>query len=177
MRIFKATELLLLLFFVVCLATSAPVDSSQNSTIPAEPSPLGDHYDQRQNGTENYRIHVDGVVVVVAPVEALLLAGGLPGGAGSDILDISQQADAGQKPKPEKEEEATIEPISKPDVETVAAKPDGKSSHRCVPTINSSLLHLNFYSQVHYYYFTVLLIFHYMIALLLCYYYYRCCYL
>ncbi|XP_066995815.1 uncharacterized protein [Anabrus simplex] len=29
-------------------------------------------YDQRQNGTENYRVHVDGVVVAVAPAETLL---------------------------------------------------------------------------------------------------------
>ncbi|XP_011878249.1 PREDICTED: uncharacterized protein LOC105567747 [Vollenhovia emeryi] len=33
-----------------------------------------DFYDQRQNGSDNYRIHVDGFVMVFAPVEALLLA-------------------------------------------------------------------------------------------------------
>lgn len=42
-------------------------------------------YDQRQNGTENYRIQVDGLVVVVAPVEALLLAGGAAGSEGSNL--------------------------------------------------------------------------------------------
>ncbi|XP_033226677.1 uncharacterized protein LOC117179114 [Belonocnema kinseyi] len=40
-------------------------------------------YDQRQNGTENYRIQVDGLVLVLAPVEALLMAGGM----GSEIMN------------------------------------------------------------------------------------------
>lgn len=40
-------------------------------------------YDQRQNGTENYRIQVDGLVLVLAPVEALLLAGGM----GSEMMN------------------------------------------------------------------------------------------
>lgn len=31
-------------------------------------------YDQRQNGTENYRINVDGVFVMIAPAEDLLEA-------------------------------------------------------------------------------------------------------
>lgn len=38
-----------------------------------------DYYDQRQNGTENYRVHVDGLVFVFAPVDALLLAGAASG--------------------------------------------------------------------------------------------------
>jgi hypothetical protein len=29
-------------------------------------------YDQRQNGTENFRLHINGVVIVHAPLEALL---------------------------------------------------------------------------------------------------------
>lgn len=41
-------------------------------------------YDQRQNGSENYRIQVDGLVFVLAPVDALLLAGGAA--EGSDLL-------------------------------------------------------------------------------------------
>ncbi|XP_051153264.1 uncharacterized protein LOC127276694 [Leptopilina boulardi] len=45
-------------------------------------------YDQRQNGTENYRIQVDGLVFVIAPVEALLLAGGAAAAAGSDDSDL-----------------------------------------------------------------------------------------
>ncbi|XP_011506285.1 PREDICTED: uncharacterized protein LOC105368854 [Ceratosolen solmsi marchali] len=34
-----------------------------------------DHYDQRQNGTENYRVKVDGLVFILAPADSLLLAG------------------------------------------------------------------------------------------------------
>lgn len=39
-------------------------------------------YDQRQNGTENYRINVDGVFVMIAPAE--------------DILDAAQGLDLDQ---------------------------------------------------------------------------------
>ncbi|EFN82232.1 hypothetical protein EAI_05181 [Harpegnathos saltator] len=51
--------------------TAAPLLSTQLDT---------NYYDQRQNGSENYRIHVDGVVLVFAPVEALLLAGATAAG-------------------------------------------------------------------------------------------------
>ncbi|CAK9808563.1 hypothetical protein ANTPLA_LOCUS5823 [Anthophora plagiata] len=82
MRIFK-TVLLLVAFYsnsvVQCLPveneTSIVESSSLTTTQPPPYSSTDDHYDQRQNGTENYRIHVDGVIFVVAPVETLLLAG------------------------------------------------------------------------------------------------------
>ncbi|KAJ2952896.1 hypothetical protein O0L34_g7259 [Tuta absoluta] len=32
------------------------------------------HYDQRQNGSENYRLNIDGVVIAVAPADSLLSA-------------------------------------------------------------------------------------------------------
>nr|XP_003707338.1 PREDICTED: uncharacterized protein LOC100877904 [Megachile rotundata] len=78
MRIFKAV----LLLFVFC-SNRVQCLPIANETSIVEPSTTTqfpydstiDHYDQRQNGTENYRIHVDGVVLVVAPVETLLLAG------------------------------------------------------------------------------------------------------
>ncbi|XP_012541174.1 uncharacterized protein LOC105839423 [Monomorium pharaonis] len=47
-----------------------------------------DYYDQRQNGTENYRIHVDGLAFVIAPIEALLLAGAA-GGTSESNLSLS----------------------------------------------------------------------------------------
>ncbi|KAL6255975.1 uncharacterized protein LOC105431725 [Pogonomyrmex barbatus] len=50
----------------IAATTAAPTSTYPDTT---------DYYDQRQNGSENYRIHVDGVVLVIAPVEALLLAG------------------------------------------------------------------------------------------------------
>ncbi|XP_076757831.1 uncharacterized protein LOC143427504 [Xylocopa sonorina] len=81
MRIFK-TVLLLAAFFSNRPGQCLPVE---NETSTVEPSSLttqppygttaSDHYDQRQNGTENYRIHVDGVIFLVAPAETLLLAG------------------------------------------------------------------------------------------------------
>lgn len=85
MRIFK-TVLLIVSFgaSVRCLPLAEEPSESpsevSSSVIPQETttaaiSDTTDYYDQRQNGTENYRIHVDGVVFVFAPVEALLLAG------------------------------------------------------------------------------------------------------
>ncbi|XP_024885080.1 uncharacterized protein LOC112463117 [Temnothorax curvispinosus] len=56
------------------VTTAAPTSRYPDTT---------DFYDQRQNGSENYRIHVDGFVVVLAPVEALLLAGAAGAAAGS----------------------------------------------------------------------------------------------
>lgn len=41
------------------------------------------HYDQRQNGTENYRVNIDGVLLAVAPAEPFLNAV-----ASSDISEI-----------------------------------------------------------------------------------------
>ncbi|KAL6447047.1 hypothetical protein ACFW04_001418 [Cataglyphis niger] len=88
MRIFK-TVLLIASFgtSVRCLpvaeeSSKTEVSSSmilQETTTAASistDSNITDYYDQRQNGTENYRIHVDGVVFVFAPVETLLLMGG-----------------------------------------------------------------------------------------------------
>lgn len=86
MRIFK-TVLLIVSFgaSVQCLPvaeepsktetpSSVVPQETTTATIPSHPD-ITDYYDQRQNGTENYRLHVDGVVFVFAPVEALLLAG------------------------------------------------------------------------------------------------------
>ncbi|XP_070167726.1 uncharacterized protein [Polyergus mexicanus] len=84
MRIFK-TVLLIASFgtSVRCLPITeeSPKSEVSSSVIPQETtaasiSDTTDYYDQRQNGTENYRIHVDGVVFVFAPVEALLLMAG-----------------------------------------------------------------------------------------------------
>ncbi|CAL7949574.1 unnamed protein product [Xylocopa violacea] len=81
MRIFK-TVLLLAAFcsnrVAQCLPLeneSSTVESSSPTTQPPYGSSAIDHYDQRQNGSENFRIHVDGVVFLVAPAETLLLAG------------------------------------------------------------------------------------------------------
>ncbi|KAM0729964.1 hypothetical protein ACS0PU_003874 [Formica fusca] len=98
MRIFK-TVLLIASFgtSVRCLPVTeespkAEVSSVilQDTTTAASISDTTDYYDQRQNGTENYRIHVDGVVFVFAPVEALLL---MAGGTDSN-LPISNHSES-----------------------------------------------------------------------------------
>ncbi|XP_017890182.1 uncharacterized protein LOC108631024 [Ceratina calcarata] len=85
MRIFKTVLLLAVVYLfraVQCLpiADETSITDPSSSTLTPPPTPplyssaSDDLYDQRQNGTENYRIHVDGLVFVVAPAEALLAA-------------------------------------------------------------------------------------------------------
>lgn len=137
MGIFKGSKLVFLVLSLVLSSNAAPTkeptttaaQSSENSTSAPEEKPLiGDHYDQRQNGTENYRIQVDGLVLVVAPIEGLLLAGGLPGVGDSNIFGTPEPMP--EKPKPEA-------PIiaSKPTTEASEEKPSSaKSSHGFVQT-------------------------------------------
>ncbi|XP_075969863.1 uncharacterized protein LOC142972537 isoform X2 [Anticarsia gemmatalis] len=53
------------------------------------------HYDQRQNGSENYRVNIDGVVIAVAPAESLMSALGDM----DDLFDLAME-DFDFKPKP-----------------------------------------------------------------------------
>ncbi|KAM3963043.1 uncharacterized protein ACR2FA_002800 [Aphomia sociella] len=54
------------------------------------------HYDQRQNGTENYRLNIDGVVIAVAPAQSLLDAA-----TDIDISDLLELYENEiEKPKP-----------------------------------------------------------------------------
>ncbi|KAK2583525.1 hypothetical protein KPH14_009481 [Odynerus spinipes] len=113
MRLFKSTLLLLLAFLssqIGCLPLEEPTTSSSASLSTTLGS--GDHYDQRQNGSDNYRIHVDGVVVVVAPVEALLLAGGVA--SGTNLSDISSLESALQSTLKPIEEKPSLESLDKP---------------------------------------------------------------
>lgn len=64
-------------------STTEPITIAP-ATLPVAQSD-NNYYDQRQNGSENYRIHVDGVVLVFAPVEALLLAGATAGTTASSL--------------------------------------------------------------------------------------------
>lgn len=92
-------------------SASLPVDNLADGSTA---SPTKDTYDQRQNGTENYRIHVDGFFVVVAPVEAILLAGAV---AGSDNDLLSGLAGIGGKPqesKPQDSKPGDDKPDDKP---------------------------------------------------------------
>ncbi|KAL4714554.1 hypothetical protein ACJJTC_006600 [Scirpophaga incertulas] len=87
----------------------------------AATAPADCHYDQRQNGTENYRLNIDGVVIAVAPADSLLAAA-------SDI-DISDLLDLDEfnepsKPKPPSD---TLKPHIEPkpeDPKPVESKPD-----------------------------------------------------
>ncbi|KAL2735920.1 hypothetical protein V1478_002604 [Vespula squamosa] len=126
MRLFKTTTLLLLFAFVGSYVRCLPIQEENVSTTSSSLSTLsnsGDHYDQRQNGTDNYRIHVDGVVVVVAPVEALLLAGDV---VGTNQSDISLLESTLYNSKPE-DEKPNIEHSEKP---TVSPKSTHRSSLR-----------------------------------------------
>ncbi|XP_015514901.1 uncharacterized protein LOC107220719 [Neodiprion lecontei] len=118
--IFKSAFILLALLYQAMshpLDTDAGVESSKFSAeeiTAIRPSVGGDHYDQRQNGTKNFRIHVDGVVIVVAPAEALLL----PGELDPSILGFGQEGiDAPLKPETattESHKPLTVEETQKP---------------------------------------------------------------
>ena len=69
-------------------------------------------YDQRQNGSENYRIQVDGLVLVLAPVEALLLAGGLGSDMNGQFNFTSAFEQPNQKPDGESPSNISIKPES-----------------------------------------------------------------
>lgn len=93
-----------MVFTIIAFAVSAPAP---------DPDCNDSHYDQRQNGTDNIRVHIDGVFVAVFPVEtmadALLTA--LPDL--NELLDINDFEEL-QKPKPSASASPPKEPISPP---------------------------------------------------------------
>ncbi|KAK0178962.1 hypothetical protein PV327_007798 [Microctonus hyperodae] len=102
-------------------APSLPLDNADISEVTSiTPVNEKDTYDQRQNGTENYRIHVKGLVVLVAPIESLLLAGGNLGGA-NDLLSAMGESPM-VKPKPKPDELKPIVPVVENATDT--AKPE-----------------------------------------------------
>lgn len=103
------------------LAASAPVDCKDSH---------GEHYDQRQNGTENYRLNIDGVVIAVAPADSLLAAV-----SDLDFNDMFDLDDLNElKPKPPAEDKPPkpiLEPKpqeGKPTVKPESVKPEGSLS-------------------------------------------------
>ncbi|GBP27989.1 hypothetical protein EVAR_83620_1 [Eumeta japonica] len=81
------------------------------------------HYDQRQNGTENYRLNIDGVVIAVAPAESLLAAASDIDF--SDLLDLDDFSELTQKP-PSKP--SADRPSQAPEPSTAASSADQSSS-------------------------------------------------
>ncbi|KAL0128673.1 hypothetical protein PUN28_003803 [Cardiocondyla obscurior] len=90
------------------ITTAAPTSTYSDAT---------DYYDQRQNGTENYRIHVDGLVFVFAPVEALLLAGA---GAGPSEPNASSSNQGTSSPPTQ----SVAGELNKPFVDSIHNKTD-----------------------------------------------------
>lgn len=109
---------------LMAAAAAAPADCTKDT-----------HYDQRQNGTENYRLNIDGVVIAVAPADSLLAAA-------SDI-DISDLLDLDEfnevhKPKPPATNEAPLKPPAiEPKPED--AKPDAPAKPAETPLSDVSL--------------------------------------
>ncbi|XP_041977369.1 uncharacterized protein LOC121731798 [Aricia agestis] len=97
---------------VVCEVALLLLLTAAASAAPA-PDCTERHYDQRQNGSENYRLNIDGVVIAVAPAESLLAAA-----SDFDISDLLELEDFEnfQKPKPPAEPSKPEKPEeSKPD--------------------------------------------------------------
>ncbi|CAH0721881.1 unnamed protein product, partial [Brenthis ino] len=105
------------LLAVVSINIAAPVPDCPHAYI-----------DQRQNGTENYRLSIDGVVIAVAPAETLL-------DAASDLSELFSETDldvflkpppphAPSKPEESKPEESKPEESNlKPESENPNDKP------------------------------------------------------
>ncbi|KAJ8722501.1 hypothetical protein PYW07_003681 [Mythimna separata] len=84
---------------VVCEVALLAVLAAVVTAAPA-PDCAMKHYDQRQNGSENYRLNIDGVVIAVAPAESLLSALGDM----DDLLDLAmEEYNTDYKPKPPSE--------------------------------------------------------------------------
>lgn len=118
MRVFKSLLLVAVLFFngIECLPVAGETSIAESPTTKAaESNSENDHYDQRQNGTDNYRIHVDGVVLAFAPVEALLLAGA----NGIDKPSLIPIPPEPSKPTPDK-------PPAEPRPSPAASKPSNR---------------------------------------------------
>ncbi|XP_021185043.3 uncharacterized protein LOC110372570 isoform X1 [Helicoverpa armigera] len=97
-----------LLASVLMLASSAPTPDCGNN-----------HYDQRQNGSENYRLSIDGVVIAVAPAESLLSALGDM----DDFLDLALDDFNESKPKPPQESSPSVPAIQVVSLPTPDEKP------------------------------------------------------
>lgn len=81
---------------VVCEVALLAVMLAVAGAAPA-PDCTQKHYDQRQNGTENYRLNIDGVVIAVAPAESIMSALGDM----DDLLDLAlEEYNTEYKPKP-----------------------------------------------------------------------------
>ncbi|RVE44426.1 hypothetical protein evm_010903 [Chilo suppressalis] len=94
-----------LLMVVAALTAAAPADCADR------------HYDQRQNGSENYRLNIDGVVIAVAPADSLLAAA-----SDIDISDLLDLEEFNEPTKPKPPSSETLKPQIKPKPED--AKPE-----------------------------------------------------
>ncbi|KAI4500746.1 hypothetical protein M0802_003957 [Mischocyttarus mexicanus] len=137
MRLFKTTTLLLLLAFVGTQVRCFPIEETESTT--SSLTRVEDHYDQRQNGSENYRVHIDGILIVVAPVEALLMANDLINNNQSGTSTISSTTNY---PKPD-ENKPNIEHSEKPSNENIEKPGTGNleesnTVHQILEQLNTS---------------------------------------
>lgn len=100
---------------VVCEVVLAAVLVNVVLAAPA-PECAQKHYDQRQNGSENYRLNIDGVVIAVAPAESIMSALGDM----EDLLDFGQLE---EKPKPPQASGSPAPAIQIVSLPTVDLKP------------------------------------------------------
>jgi hypothetical protein len=96
-------------------------------------------YDQRQNGTENFRLHISDVIIVHAPIEALLASvsgetplqeqlmeifSGASSTAGNDLVQPSTEASTSADRKTTAAEESTSAATS---ADTTTGQPQGQA--------------------------------------------------
>lgn len=82
-------------------------------------------YDQRQNGTENIRVHIKGVVLVHAPLEALVALASVPGV--SEESSLEQQLTEILSGTSSTTETGLVQPSTEAELSN-SSKPEGSTS-------------------------------------------------
>lgn len=99
----NVTFLIALPLIVIVLGAPLSNSSSSKETLEENCQDSGEFevVDERQNGTENYRVNVNGVVLIYAPAKSILTAAGLLDGANLDtefeevdFLQLGQESTA-----------------------------------------------------------------------------------
>ncbi|XP_023716150.1 uncharacterized protein LOC111869139 [Cryptotermes secundus] len=90
-------------------------------------------YDQRQNGTENIRVHIKGVVIVHAPLEALAALASVPGV--SEEVSLEQQLTEILSGTSSTTETGLVQPLTEAEISN-SSKPEG--SKPAAPSANNT---------------------------------------
>lgn len=135
-------QLLILTTTSIICVVCAPTEGPQTQNPPYDYSKFEEVYDQRQNGTENYKVEVNGVVVVWAAPDSILSAVTLlePGLLEGDYGDLEELLGSQKPPKPENLQVVNPE---QPSNSTTTALPPSSESNAAKKGQNDTARHEN----------------------------------